>query len=134
MTYARKKLTGEGDASADTGPAAIHVLAIGATGYIGSRLARSLVTRGLKVSAIVRSTRKHEILLKGVNIIRCSLDETWPEGFLDGVQCVIHLAATTNQPEPDPEFDLEVSRHIFERARAALTSSRPCSEACAVFF
>jgi dihydroflavonol-4-reductase len=75
----------------------MHVLLTGATGFIGQHLARNLVARGDRVTALVRHTSVTGPLeAVGVRLTRGDLvtAEGLPEA-LRGVDVVIHLAGVT---------------------------------------
>ena len=46
-----------------------HIFLLGATGYIGQRIATQLVSSGYQVSALVRDPSKNKILLSEINIV-----------------------------------------------------------------
>jgi nucleoside-diphosphate-sugar epimerase len=74
----------------------------GATGFIGRRLCARLLERGDEVTAFVRGTSRADALAaSGVRLVRGEL--VTGEGLreaVDGVQCVLHLAATVKAPSP----------------------------------
>src|SRR3954454_1107607 len=74
-------------------------LVTGATGFVGSHVARALVARGDDVRVTVRATSRLE-LLKGLDVPTVVGDVTHPPGgrrrALRGVERVFHVAGTTN--------------------------------------
>lgn len=84
-----------------------QVLITGATGFIGSNLAKTLVQRGYKVKAFVRSPEKASMLLKNSDIIFLKGDIT-DAGTLSGAvepgDIVVHLAARYNDPAASYEM------------------------------
>lgn len=74
------------------------VLVTGATGFIGSHLARFLVDRGHRVRCLVRKTSPVEVL-QGLDVECVEADLLDGPGVaraVDGVDCVYHLAGLTS--------------------------------------
>ncbi|HEX6938118.1 MAG TPA: NAD-dependent epimerase/dehydratase family protein [Longimicrobiales bacterium] len=71
------------------------VFLTGATGYIGSRLARRLVERGDRIRCLVRAhSDTSELERLGAELVDCDLtDAAALVGALDGVDMAYHLAA-----------------------------------------
>src|SRR3954462_1957245 len=74
-------------------------LVTGATGFVGSHVARALVERGDNVRVTVRARSPREAL-PGVGAARVNLpdvpDRRAPRHALKGVERVFHVAGTTN--------------------------------------
>jgi nucleoside-diphosphate-sugar epimerase len=73
----------------------MHILVTGATGKIGSRLARRLAQRGCQVRALVRDpTRGADLSGAGIELARGDLlDVSSLAGAVRGVDAVVHCAA-----------------------------------------
>jgi nucleoside-diphosphate-sugar epimerase len=74
-----------------------HVLLTGASGFIGTHLARALAARGDRVTCLVRKTSKVDHL-KPLGVTLCHGDVTEPESLpaaIDGKTVVYHLAGLT---------------------------------------
>jgi nucleoside-diphosphate-sugar epimerase len=84
-----------------------QVLITGATGFIGSNLARALAQRGYRVKVLVRSTEKAVALLEGSQVHIVQGDITDPESLEGAVEpgdIVVHLAARYNDPAASYEM------------------------------
>ena len=102
----------------------MRVVVVGATGFIGSNVASSLLRRGDDVIAFSRKSARAEALGRaGVEVVEGDLSdlETVSRLNLGGVDVLIHCASTTtprksiSDPEAD-EMDVASSAEIFDRA------------------
>jgi predicted dehydrogenase/nucleoside-diphosphate-sugar epimerase len=108
-------------AVASTAPsAAPTVLVVGGTGFIGKRLVRALVARGVLVRVLSRSIASAQLELEGlrVHIEQGTHDD--PEALaraLDGIEVVYHLAKATGKRWDDyVRNDVEPTRVLAEAA------------------
>lgn len=99
------------------------VLVAGATGYIGSHVARALHDAGYRVRALTRDEGR-------LGPVRDACDETFVgeatrmetlDGLCDGIDVVVSsLGLRTFRPRPTPEaVDLQANLNILERAQNA---------------
>ncbi len=97
----------------------------GATGFVGSHVARTLASHGERVRALVRpSANRKALQALGIECVMGDLRDvdSW-RGALKGVQRVYHVAADYRLWAANPreiyEANVEGTRRIFEAARAA---------------
>jgi nucleoside-diphosphate-sugar epimerase/predicted dehydrogenase len=107
--------------SVKSAPSRVRILLLGATGFIGNRLARGLLESGYSVRALVRSPGKvaHDLL----NYLDCRVgDLTNPEDLHDamqGIDCVYHLARADAKSWADYQrHEIDVTREIANAALA----------------
>ncbi len=105
---------------------AIRPLALitGATGFIGSHLAESLLKQGFRVRALVRPTSDLR-WIKGLDIefVSGSLqDNSFLEQAVSGVDYIFHLAGAVKAKDPK-DFYLHNTRATMNLARAAMTAA-----------
>src|SRR4051812_1238137 len=100
-------------------------LVTGATGFIGSRVARLLVKRGERVRALVRPTSRRENLA-GLDAEMVTGDLQDPESLrraVAGCGTVYHVAADYRLWAPDPRelqrSNVEGTRNVLKACRAA---------------
>ncbi|TAK21347.1 MAG: NAD-dependent epimerase/dehydratase family protein [Chloroflexota bacterium] len=106
----------------------MRILLTGATGFIGSEIARRLVDRGHEVVGLARPSRD----TSGLRAIGASVavgditDRQSLDAALPGCDCVVHAAAVYSLWERDPSIyervNVDGSRNVFEAALAAGTS------------
>jgi nucleoside-diphosphate-sugar epimerase len=110
----------------------MNILVTGGAGYLGSVLVPKLLARGHRVRVIdvgyfgvghLRSFRPAVDLIRD-DLRRIQEDHRFREQLLEGCECIIHLAAISNDPsaELNPELTEEVNYHttrvLAETARA----------------
>jgi nucleoside-diphosphate-sugar epimerase len=102
----------------------VRALVTGATGFLGSHLARQLVARGDDVRVLVRST-SDRTRLAGLALEPVEGDVTDAasvDAALVGVDWVFHCAALVELGPRDPSrlerVNVEGTRHVLEAARA----------------
>ena len=105
------------------------VLLIGATGFIGSALARCLASRGVRLRCTVRSGSRTE-RLDGVDFEAVPADLCSPETLgpaLDGCRAVVHLASPSAWREIEsPRLEAaRCSRPAAEEAKRRITRHAP---------
>jgi dihydroflavonol-4-reductase len=100
-------------------------LVTGATGFVGSHVARQLVSQGQAVRILVRRTSNVRVL-EGLNVERVEgdlRDASSLERAMQGVRRVFHVAADyrlwTRRPEELYESNVEGTRHLLEAAGRA---------------
>jgi nucleoside-diphosphate-sugar epimerase len=97
----------------------LNILVTGGAGYLGSVLIPKLLVRGHRVRVLdigyfgvghLRSLRPAIDLVRD-DIRRASSDKAFCRELLEGCQCIIHLAAISNDPSADlnPELTNEVN-------------------------
>jgi nucleoside-diphosphate-sugar epimerase len=104
---------------------ALTAFVTGATGFVGTHLARTLVEEGWSVTALVRNTSPLEDL-EGLGVALCPGDVTDPASLLAAmpkqVDAVFHVAASTNVWSPGNELqtriNVEGTRNVVHAARA----------------
>lgn len=97
------------------------VLITGATGFIGSRVAKELVKRGSRVLALVRNpTKTRDLEDAGISVVLGDMADTDSlEMAVRGCQLVLHFAGTTNEFKPRAHFErvnVEGTRVLAEAA------------------
>jgi dihydroflavonol-4-reductase len=104
----------------------VTTLVTGATGFVGSAVARALVRRGEPVRAMVRPSSSRLHLLEGlpVEIVVGDLDEPSScSAALDGCDALYHVAADYRLwvPQPDAMYrtNVEGTRHLLRAAAVA---------------
>ncbi len=99
------------------------VFVTGGSGFTGSHLCQTLVTRGYSVKALVRKTSKiHHLKRIGVQPVIGDLADLKTEnGALDGVDTVFHVAAAYRQEGISKEqfwkVNVDGTRRLLEAAR-----------------
>jgi NADH dehydrogenase len=100
-----------------------RLLITGASGYVGRRLVRAALARGLRVVAAVREGRN---VAADAEVVVRRYDLTDAQGLstlLEGVDGVIHLAAIltgeTRPPGADEDLNVTGARRLLEAARRA---------------
>jgi nucleoside-diphosphate-sugar epimerase len=124
----------------------VNILVTGGAGYLGSVLLPKLLVRGHKVRVLdigYFGTHHLRPLRPSVEVIRDDMrrlrnDRAFCERLLDGCDCVIHLAAVSNDPsaELNPELTLEVNFDATEALAEAAKQRRLrflFSSSCSVF-
>jgi nucleoside-diphosphate-sugar epimerase len=99
-------------------------LLTGATGFIGSHLAESLLNRGFRVRALVRPTSDLR-WIKGLELelLTGSLqDDSFLEQAVSGADHIFHLAGAVRAKDPR-DFYLHNTRATMNLARAAMTTA-----------
>lgn len=95
------------------------ILLTGGAGYIGSELTRTLLARGFRVVVVDRfffgrdklPASRNELTLISKDVRRLTRAD------LDGVDCVIDMAAISNDPagELDPQLTMDINLHARVR-------------------
>jgi nucleoside-diphosphate-sugar epimerase len=108
----------------------VNILVTGGAGYLGSVLIPKLLVRGHRVRVVdlgyfgmghLRNMRP-EVVLLSEDLRRAMIDPDFTHALLDGVDCVIHLAAMSNDPsaELQPDLTEDINFHAtVALARAA---------------
>jgi dihydroflavonol-4-reductase len=102
-----------------------RVLVTGASGFLGSAVARSLIARGAEVRALVRPTSPHDnVAGLGCEIVAGDLtDRASLKAALQGVRYLFHVAADYRFWARDPSVILRVNvegtRALMQEALAA---------------
>ncbi len=99
-----------------------RTLVTGATGFIGSHVARLLVQRGDDVRAVVRNGSNVEVLPDVERVRANVLDRRSVRRAMRGVERVFHLAGTTNVALPREltfQLNVEGTRVVLEEALRA---------------
>ena len=99
------------------------VLITGATGFLGSALARVFVAAGYKVRALVRPSSPRELITADVEVVEGDLrDQSSLRKAMSGMEFLIHSAADYRlwAREPSELYDVNVggTRSILEAARS----------------
>lgn len=100
----------------------MNILVTGATGKVGSRLAKRLAGRGDRVRALVREPRRASELGRDVELVKGDLlDETSLADAVRGLDVVVHCAAFFRGATPEEAHAVNDlgTRHLFAAARAA---------------
>jgi nucleoside-diphosphate-sugar epimerase len=124
----------------------VNILVTGGAGYLGSVLVPKLLVRRHRVRVLdvgyfgighLRACQPAPEILRD-DLRRVSTDTTFRDALLEGIDCVIHLAAVSNdpsaelQPELTAEVNLSATQALAEAARA-----RGCrflfSSSCSVY-
>ncbi|MEO6747855.1 MAG: NAD-dependent epimerase/dehydratase family protein [Caldimonas sp.] len=96
------------------------VLVVGGTGFIGKRLVRALVAKGVGVRVLSRSTASAQLELAGlaVDVVQGTHDDPAAlDRALDGIEVVYHLAKATGKRWDDyVKNDVEPTRVLAEAA------------------
>ncbi|HEU4698381.1 MAG TPA: NAD-dependent epimerase/dehydratase family protein [Gemmatimonadales bacterium] len=84
----------------------LHVFVTGATGYVGGAIARALLARGHRVTALVRSADRARLLPPGVYPVTGDLaaPAAWLRAAADAdvaIHAAFEYAAGAERPEPD---------------------------------
>ena len=90
-----------------------HVVVTGAAGYVGRHVVRALLDRGVRVTAVVRSTRAYRVDERA-RIVEADVlaDDLDLAAIVDGgVDRVVHLAWESGFAHDAPVHMLHVSRH-----------------------
>ncbi len=102
----------------------MRILVTGATGFVGSAVARRLLARGHRVRALVRASSDLGNL-EGLDMERVRGDLTDPpslQAALAGCDALFHVAADYRLWTPDPKLlyaaNVEGTRHLMEAALA----------------
>jgi dihydroflavonol-4-reductase len=102
----------------------MKVFVTGATGFVGSHVARALLARGADLRLLVRksSVTTNIADLKAELVIGDLCDETSLRSGMEGCEAVFHVAADYRLWIPDPESmyrsNVEGTRSIFNAAQA----------------
>jgi dihydroflavonol-4-reductase len=100
-----------------------RVLVTGASGFVGSAVARALVARGDEVSVLMRESSPHTNIA-GIDcrvVIGDMRDSKSMLKAMDGARYVFHVAADYRLWARDPE---EIVRNNLEGARAVMEAAR----------
>jgi dihydroflavonol-4-reductase len=99
------------------------VLITGASGFVGSAVARQAVERGYRVRLLVRASSPHTNLegLDAELVTGDMRDETSMRAALQGVRYLFHVAADYRLWAPDPS---EIERANLEGAQATMRAAR----------
>lgn len=107
----------------------MNILVTGGAGYLGSVLIPKLLARGHRVRVLdvgyfgvghLRSLRPPVELIRE-DIRRVSSDHQFLQDLLDGCDCIIHLAAISN--DPSAELNPELTEEVNFRATAILAEA-----------
>ena len=103
----------------------MKVFVTGATGFVGSHVARALATHGAELRLLVRSSSRTENI-DGLNAERVVGDLQAPESFrpgMEGCELAFHVAADyrlwTRRPEEMYRTNVEGTRGLLQAAREA---------------
>ena len=123
----------------------MNVLVTGGAGYLGSVLIPKLLVRNHKVRVVdlgYFGVAHLRALRPGVDLIRDDLRQITDSGFLqrlmEGVDCILHLAAISNDPSADlhPELTEEINFKTTVRLAEAARARRVpfvFSSSCSVY-
>jgi nucleoside-diphosphate-sugar epimerase len=107
----------------------VNILVTGGAGYLGAVLVPKLLVRGHKVRVLdigyfgvghLRGMRPGVELIRD-DIRRVCKDKAFLAGLLDGCECVLHLAAISN--DPSAELHPELTEEVNYKATEVLASS-----------
>jgi nucleoside-diphosphate-sugar epimerase len=98
-----------------------RVLVVGASGFLGRSVVRSLAEEGLEVRGLVRDLAKGERVREngGIPFVGDVLDERSLRAAATGCAGAIHLAANPSRDEEAMQVRVEGGRHLVEAARDA---------------
>jgi dihydroflavonol-4-reductase len=101
------------------------VLVTGASGFVGSAVARAAIERGFTVRVLVRATspRKNLEALDAEVVIGDMRDEASMRAALKGVRYLFHVAADYRLWAPDPD---EIERANLEGTEATMRAALAC--------
>lgn len=106
----------------------------GATGTVGPYLIDTLLTRGYRVRALVRSPDAYEVP-KGVEVIAGGLhDEASVRRGVEGANVVFHLAALLHINDPRPEVQAQYQVVNVEGTRILVEAAKQAAVGRFVFF
>lgn len=114
----------------------VNVLVTGATGLLGKRLVKQLVSEGYRVRALVRKNSRVEMLDKyGVEIVRGDLgDIASVVGAAKGIEVLIHAAAgTSGTAEDSKTATIEGTRNVLEACRIHCVKKLVYISSCSVY-
>jgi len=101
------------------------VLVTGASGFVGSAVARAAIERGFTVRVLVRATspRKNLEALDAEVVVGDMRDEASMRAALKGVRYLFHVAADYRLWAPDPD---EIERANLEGTEATMRAALAC--------
>jgi uncharacterized protein YbjT (DUF2867 family) len=100
----------------------MRVMVVGASGFIGRRVAGALLTAGHEIVAAVRRVDEIQRIFPGVAVVRCDLSaDTTPDVWLPrikGCDAVVNLAGVL-QDKAAREIHVEAPKALYEACHAA---------------